>query len=210
MQIPDLQTIVMSVPGVVIGFAFHEYAHALAATWFGDNTAREQGRLTLNPLSHLDPLGTILLLIGGFGWAKPVPVDVRRLRPRILGDIVVSLAGVIMNFLLAVLFLVLTIMAEKGMFGYRHEALTNTLFLVVWMNVFLVGFNLIPIPPLDGFRVIRYLLPAGSNELVIRLYQLGPFLLMLLFVTGIVNLNPVYRAVYHAVAAVVTPIIHLL
>lgn len=206
----SLQEIVMAVPGVVIGFAFHEYAHAQVATWFGDDTPRLQGRLTLNPLAHLDPLGTLLLLLGGFGWAKPVMVNTARLRPRVLGDIAVSLAGVTMNFLLAVLFLLLYTLADRGLLGWYHPVLSGTFWIAMTLNIFLVGFNLLPIPPLDGFRVASYLLPAGSHVLVSNLYRFGPMLLVLLFVTDLVDLAPVYNAVYQAVVFVARPIARLL
>ncbi|MBP2016734.1 Zn-dependent protease [Symbiobacterium terraclitae] len=206
----DLQQIVMSVPGVVIGFAFHEYAHAQVATWFGDDTPRLQGRLTLNPLAHLDPIGTLLLLLAGFGWAKPVMVNTARLRPRILGDIAVSLAGVAMNFILAVIFLLLYTMANRGMLGWSHPVLSGTFWLAMTMNIILVGFNLLPIPPLDGFRVAQYLLPAGSHELVHNLYRFGPLLLIILFATDILDLAPVYNAIYRAVTFVAWPIGRLL
>lgn len=209
MRFPDLQTIVMTVPAIVIAFSFHEFAHAITASWFGDDTAKRQGRVTLNPLSHLDPLGTLLLLLGGFGWARPVPVDVERLRPRIVGDIVVSLAGVITNFMLAVLFTILAALAYAGLFPWEAQMMGAVLERVAWINTIVVGFNLLPIPPLDGFRVVRYLLPAGSNELVMRLYQFGPFVLLLLFATDIVNLRPIYEflwgAVNRAAVLILTP-----
>ncbi len=208
LNFPDLQTIIMMIPGVVIGFAFHEFAHAWVATWFGDDTPRRQGRVTLNPMAHLDPLGTLLLLIGGFGWAKPVQVNLDRVKPRVLGDIAISLAGVTMNFLLAVLFLFLTFMAEAGVLGFQHQILSETLYRVAWINTILVGFNLIPLPPLDGFRVAKYLLPAGSNELVFKLYQFGPYILILLFLTNIADrfLLPIYEALQAATMGIAAPL----
>lgn len=209
---PSLQQIVMSIPAVVIAFAFHEYAHALTATWFGDDTPRLQGRLTLSPLVHLDIMGTLLLLIGGFGWARPVQVDLSKVRPRVLGDIVISLAGVTMNFLLAILFFILSVMAQKGMLGYQHPVLTQTLFQVFILNLALVAFNILPIPPLDGFRVVQYLLPAGSNELVFTLYRYGPLILLVLIMTGATNyfMPPLYEGLMSAVLFIAKPVVNLL
>ena len=210
MVLPSLQEIVMSVPGVVIGFAFHEFAHALVATWFGDDTPRRQGRLTLNPLAHLDPLGTLLLLVGGFGWAKPVMVDASRLRPRVLGDIAVSLAGVAMNFLLAVLFLLLYALADAGWLGWKHPVLAETLFITAWINIFLVGFNLLPVPPLDGFRVLVHAIPADAHRLALMLYRFGPIILLFLFATRLLDLTPVYNQIFRAVVWVASPLLRLL
>lgn len=204
-----LLRIVMTLPGIIIGFAFHEFAHAITASWFGDDTAKRLGRVTLNPLSHLDPIGTLLLLFGTIGWAKPVPVDVERLRPRIVGDIVVSLAGIIMNFLLAVLFFILANLAGAGLLGWQEPALVQVLASVAWINTVMVGFNLLPIPPLDGFRVIRYAFPAGSNELIQILYRYGPILLMILVFSRVLDLQPFYLRILDLVRAVAGPIVRL-
>lgn len=200
----------MSLPGVLMGFTFHEFAHAITATWFGDDTPRAQGRVTLSPLAHLDLLGTLLLLIGGFGWARPVEVNVSRLRPRILGDIVVSLAGVIMNYLLACLFFVLAALSSRGMlFGIQNEVLTGTLLQTYWINLILVGFNLLPIPPLDGFRVVRYLIPPQYDRFVYSLYRYGTWILILLFMTGFGEriLGPIYGGLEDSVIAIFRPIL---
>lgn len=210
MALPTLQEIVMLIPGVVMGFAFHEFGHALVATWLGDDTPRLQGRLTLNPLAHLDPIGTVLLLLGGFGWAKPVQVNPARLRPRILGDIAVSLAGVAMNFLLALVFILLFGLAETGRLGWQHPVLSQTLYAVVMINVFLVGFNLLPIPPLDGFRLVVYAFPPGSHELIRTLYRFGPVILVVLFMTDLIDLSPVYNSILRAVVWLASPVLQLL
>lgn len=202
--------LVYRIPGVIIGFTIHEFGHAWTATWFGDDTAKHQGRVTLNPASHLDPLGTLLLLIGGFGWAKPVPVNVSRLRPRILGDIVVSLAGVTMNLLAAFLFYGLFRLANEGLlFGMQNDGLTKLLMHTYWMNLFLVGFNLLPIPPLDGFRVVRYLFPDSMSHVVEGLYRYGPMLLILFFLSGVGTrvLTPIYGTIHGLVDAIVFPIL---
>ncbi len=206
MHVPTLLEIVLMIPGVVIGFTFHEFAHAIVATWFGDDTPRLMGRTTLNPAVHLDPLGTVLLLLGGFGWAKPVQVNVNRLRPRVLADICVSLAGVTINFLLAVFFLLIGIwLARNPMLGAYQNTTIDMLETTINVNVWMVGFNLLPIPPLDGFRVVRYLLPSHMENVVNNLYRMGPFVLMLVFFTGLGDtlLGPVYGAIELALRAVV-------
>lgn len=207
MAFPDLQTLVMTIPGVIIGFAFHEFAHAWTATRFGDDTPRLQGRVTLNPLVHLDPIGTLLLLFAGFGWAKPVLVNTAKLQPRVMGDILVSLAGVIMNFLLALLFFVLASLAQYGKLGFSHPVLTQTLMTIVSINILLVAINLLPVPPLDGFHVLKYLIP--NPQLVHTLYRFGPLVLILLFLTNVASgiIGPAMNFLFDAVQLITLPLL---
>lgn len=198
----------MMIPGVLMGFTFHEFGHAYAATLFGDDTPRLMGRVTLSPLAHLDPLGTILLFLGGPGWAKPVQVNTHRLRPRIWGDIAVSLAGVFMNFLLAIAFFAAAVVfhriAAGG--GYSNEVLVRTLQTSAWINVWLIAFNILPLPPLDGFHVARYLFPSSMDGLVAMLYRFGPMILMLLFFTGFAT--PVLVPLNQAIRGVVVSLVY--
>jgi Zn-dependent protease len=209
----DPYLIILTIPALVIGFTFHEFAHAWVATYFGDDTPLRQGRVTLNPLVHLDPMGTILLLVAGFGWAKPVQVNTAALQPRVLGDIMVSLAGVIMNFLVAIIFTVLTAISNAGFFtGYYNETVTDMLWRVVVINVLLCVFNLIPLPPLDGFHVARYLFPRSMEHIVSTLYRMGPILLILLFISGYGwrFLQPAMGFMISLITLVVSPILRLL
>lgn len=207
MAFPDLQTLVISIPGVIIGFSFHEFAHAWTATRFGDDTPLHQGRVTLNPMAHLDPIGTLLLLFAGFGWAKPVQVNSSRLQPRVLGDIVVSLAGVIMNFLLAILFFFLASLAMAGKLGFTDPVLAQTLRQTGLINVVLVAINVLPVPPLDGFHVLKHIIP--NPQLVYTLFRYGPLILILLFVTNLADaiMLPVMEAVMTAIGAIITPLL---
>lgn len=211
---PSLAAIIMSVPGVLMGLTFHEFAHAWVATRLGDDTPRLMGRVSLNPLDHLDVWGTILIFLAGFGWAKPVQVNVSKLRPRVWGDIAVSLAGVAMNLLLAFVFFLLLGLSSKGLlFGYNSPQLQETLFRGYYINLVLVAFNLIPLPPLDGFHVARYLIPRGMENVTLTIYRYGPYLLMVLyFFPPIVYkvLGPVITGLGLTVQAVVLPLIRLL
>jgi len=212
-RLPDFQHLIMMIPAVLMAFTFHEFGHAWVATLLGDDTPRLQGRLTLSPLAHLDPMGTLLIFLAGFGWAKPVQVNTSKLRPRVWGDIAVSLAGVGMNLILALVFYFLTVLGYKGLlFGYYNDVLNETLFEVVWINVVLIGFNLIPLPPLDGFHVARYLFPRSAGGVVDTIQRMGPFILMLLFITPYAGafLRPILDGILSGVHAVVYPVVRLL
>lgn len=207
-ELSRIQEIILTIPAVLIAFSFHEFAHAFVATKFGDDTPRLQGRVTLDPRSHIDWLGFILIIIGGFGWARPVMVNTAKLRPRILGDILVSLAGVIMNFLLAIFFGLLTIAADRFDAPFVATAMQYILVLNLWM----VAFNVLPIPPLDGFHVIKYILPPSLQEHVPTMYRYGPYLLLLLILTEKVDvlLHPIMSGVMWGFRMVMTPIFALL
>ena len=145
---------------------FHEYAHAWTANKLGDPTARWQGRLTLNPMRHLDPFGALLMLFTGIGWAKPVPINPRNFKRPKEGMAISSLAGPVSNLLLALgsmvfykLFIILGIYLDSGFLGTLVASLCNIFSTMVGVNVGLAVFNLIPLPPLDGSRVLNLFLP---------------------------------------------------
>ena len=146
------------IPVMLISLTLHEWAHAYAAYRCGDPTARNLGRMTLNPIAHIDPIGFLSLLVFGFGWAKPVPVNSRNYRNYRVGEIVVSLAGVAMNFLLVLLTSVILIVLGRN---YRqalmNDALMSILLYFLSLNVTLMVFNLIPVYPLDGYHVFELL-----------------------------------------------------
>ncbi|MFA5363469.1 MAG: site-2 protease family protein [Candidatus Omnitrophota bacterium] len=161
----------------------HEVSHGWVAYLFGDDTAKRSGRLTFNPVSHLDPVGTLMLFLVGFGWARPVPVDYYNLknsRPALIG---VSLAGCLTNILIAILALFLL-----HFDGVRnHPVLSAMLPIVVRINIILGAFNLIPIPPLDGSKIIMGFLPLKAQEAFARLEPYGFFLLAALLFTGLLD-----------------------
>lgn len=173
---------------VLIAIPLHEAAHGFAALMFGDDTAKRAGRLTANPLRHVDVFGTLvlpamlLLLSGGktaFGWAKPVPVDFWRLKPLRLGMVMVALAGPATNVVLAFLSLVLLRFSDNGPVAWQ-DWLGDTLIRSFQLNLILAAFNMLPLPPLDGGRVAVGLLPRVLAEPLARLERYGMLILMLL------------------------------
>jgi Zn-dependent protease len=175
------------IPPILFALTVHEFSHAYVASRMGDPTARLLGRLTLNPLAHLDPIGTILLLIAGFGWAKPVPVDARYLAHPRRDMMWIALAGPASNVILAALFGTLL----RGVDGNAYlsgtimgAALVDMVRYSVYLNLMLAVFNLIPIFPLDGSRILTGLLPARAAERYRALEPIGPMLLLGLILIG--------------------------
>lgn len=181
LRIPGLVEILLLAPSVLIGLTLHEFAHAYVADRLGDRTARAVGRLTLNPLVHIDLLGFILLFIAGFGWAKPVPVNPYNFKGNVReGMLLVSLAGPLANFLLACLAAgLLTVFREETMI----VAFLKT---AIYINIVLAIFNLLPVPPLDGSKVLAGLLP-GRQQWLTYLEQYGVLVLLVLMVTGAIG-----------------------
>jgi Zn-dependent protease len=182
---------------VVISLSVHEAAHAMVADLRGDSTAREMGRLTLNPLPHIDPFMTVLLpvatmLMGGvfIGGAKPVPVSFHRLRSPFRDMMLVALAGPASNFLLAVVFLLAYKLSIYVGHYPKDALLPKVMESAAYWNLFLAVFNLLPIPPLDGSRVMAWLLPSSMRDGYIQLERFGLFLLLavILFVPGVTRM----------------------
>jgi Zn-dependent protease len=174
---PDLLMIV--IVAFVVAITIHEASHALAATWLGDDLPRHQGRLTLNPMRHLDPLGTIMIAIASFGWGRPVLVNPYRLRFGVnRGMALVALAGPVSNLALAV---ALTPVTRQLLASPPYDLTTDALTVIVQLNILLAAFNLLPIPPLDGFSVLVGLVPQPLADQLNELRRYGPFLLMGIF-----------------------------
>ena len=152
----------------------HEVAHGWVANLFGDDTAKHYGRLTLNPASHIDPVGLLMLFIVGFGWAKPVPVNYYKLGNSRLALMSVSLAGCAANILIAIIALFLLQFEEVG----ASPAFSTPLTILVAINIILGAFNLIPIPPLDGSKILMSLLPQEAQQNLARLEPYGFFILV--------------------------------
>jgi len=170
---------------IAIAFTVHEFAHAYSAYKFGDDTAYKLGRVTLNPRVHLDVLGTILLFIAGFGWAKPVPVRASRFKnPRAM-SMIVSAAGPLSNLLVATIgMLLLYLLNEKGLLHAGsigvYSALVHFFYYLIFINLLLFIFNLIPLPPLDGFRIILELFPLKIRYKLEQNMQWGMFIFLLI------------------------------
>jgi len=170
--------------GLVSAITIHEAAHAFVAYRLGDPTAKLAGRLTLNPVSHLDPIGTLALLIVGFGWGKPTPFDPFNLRNIKRDSALISVAGAVSNFLLA------TLLSIPYVFAYFTNNLSLTfvsvyqiISVIIWINVILGVFNLIPVHPLDGFKVLAGLLPKDWYHDFIQTERYGIFILLFLLIT---------------------------
>jgi len=181
LRLPGWDEILFLVPAILIGLTLHEFAHAYVADRLGDRTARAAGRLTLNPLVHIDVLGLILLFIAGFGWAKPVPINPYNFRGNIKrGVLLVSMAGPVSNFFIACI-------SAAALAFFAYDPLVGTLLkTVIYINVVLAVFNLIPVPPLDGSKILAGLLP-GRQEWLVYLEQYGVLLLLLLMITGLIG-----------------------
>ena len=171
--------------GLVSAITIHEASHAFVAYRLGDPTAKLAGRLTLNPASHLDPIGTLALLLVGFGWGKPTPFDPFNLRNIKRDSALISVAGAVSNFLLAIL------LSIPYLVAYFTNTLSLTLVsayqlisIIIWINVILGVFNLIPIHPLDGFKVLAGLLPRDWYHDFIGTERYGIFILLFLLITG--------------------------
>ncbi len=174
-----------SIPSILIALTLHELAHGLVAYWCGDDTAKRQGRLTANPLKHLDPVGAVMLLLVGFGFARPVPVNPNRFKRRIFNDILVSLAGITMNILLFLLgFGVLL-----GMFfqGIGDQIIYDFLSVFISYNASIALFNLLPVPPLDGFHVVNDIFFKGRLYVEPRIQQYAMLGILALSFTGILS-----------------------
>lgn len=200
----DPTTGILVVGGIIFGvfgaITIHEFSHALMATRLGDDTAKHLGRLTLNPLSHVDPLGLFLFIMAGFGYGKPVPYNPRHLKGD-FDEIKIALAGPASNFLIAILLALPYRIAIMTGADVSQSGIIVFLDTVVYMNLVLGVFNLIPIPPLDGSKVLNYFLDDDARETWARL---GPMVLLFLIFSGIIfrgsNLNLLDR--------ILTPLLH--
>ena len=187
--------------GLVIGITVHEASHAASAYLLGDDTAYRDGRVTLNPISHLDLLGSLMLLMAGFGWGRPTPVVPSKLRGGVFGPVAVALAGPVSNLLIVAVCAALYLLPpfrEQG--GY----LFTLVVMVAFTNALLFVFNLIPIPPLDGSKVIFPFLPRALDGFVDFMNQYGPMILLGLILVSFVTNLPIFSILLASVQPLLT------
>lgn len=205
----------LTLPGVIIAITFHEFAHAYAADKLGDYTPRSQGRLNLNPLSHVDPVGFILLLWAGFGWGKPVQINPRNFDSKVslrTGEAIVSFAGPLMNFLLAIIFMIFTV-------ALQYFAPNTTIFNVLYnvcsytcvINIGLGIFNLIPLPPLDGSKILKNFLSYNAVNWFENNERIFYIVFLLIWISGLSSyiLSPIFSAVYNGLGWLISSLFGL-
>lgn len=188
--------LLLTIPGVLIAITFHEFAHGYAAYKLGDNTAKSEGRLTLNPFDHLDPIGSLMLLFAGFGWGKPVRVNPRNYTRKIkmeTGEAIVSAAGPIMNFLLAIVFtLIYYAVYRFAAVEFLQSTVGGIIMLLISstisINIGLGVFNLIPLPPLDGSKIIMPFLPYRAKQWFVENEQIFSIVFVALWITGLAGI----------------------
>lgn len=207
----SVYNMLIALPAILIALTFHEYAHGQVADWLGDSTPYYQGRLTLNPLPHIDWIGFFALMFFHFGWAKPVQVNPNNFKNVSVktGMMLVSIAGPLMNILLAFVAMItlrlLSFNPELGTYSGNLSALIQMLIPLVQINIILAVFNLIPVPPLDGSKILAGLLPDKGTWFIYSLEQYGPILLLLLIFTNLAGkiIWPMYNVLYALIYGIV-------
>ncbi|MCI5124672.1 MAG: site-2 protease family protein [Candidatus Electrothrix sp. AR5] len=187
-----IQQLIIMAPPFLFALTFHELAHGYTAWKLGDPTAKDQGRLTMNPLKHIDPLGVLAFFIMKIGWAKPVPVNPRYFQDPQKGMLITALAGPVANLFLAiisaVLFKILAAVPISSQFMFNLlNPMIGMVWASVWVNVMLAVFNFLPIPPLDGSKILMGLLPSDQAAGYARLEPYGFIILLVLFYMGVIG-----------------------
>lgn len=201
--------LLLTLPGVIIAITFHEFAHAYSAYKLGDETPHYQGRLNLNPFSHLDPLGFFMLIVAHFGWGKPVEINPRNFNGKYslsASEAIVAIAGPIMNFILAIVFaLILGVIANFAPATFLATTVGSVVVAIIQytviVNVGLGVFNLIPLPPLDGSKVLMHFLPYNGKVWMSNNEGMFTIVFLLLWITGIAGkiISPIITGIYTAI-----------
>ncbi|WP_167628770.1 site-2 protease family protein [Listeria valentina] len=193
-----LETLPYVLVSILIAFTVHEWAHAFTALLFGDDTAKKEGRLSPNPFVHVDLIGLLMVILVGFGWAKPTPVNRFKLKKRRLGSILVSLAGPISNLLLAFIAMGIFVFLASHDNSILNGAIWPNFFTIfIQLNLVLFVFNLIPFPPLDGYQIVLEFLPMRFREKIAPLEQYAFLIFLIIVLTPLYNftIGPIFRTV---------------
>ncbi|MCX4303181.1 MAG: site-2 protease family protein [Clostridia bacterium] len=191
----DWLSLLLTLPAVIIAITFHEFAHAWMADKLGDTTPRYQGRLTLNPLAHLDPIGSILLIFAHVGWGKPVQINPNNFtsnKSRSACEALVSLAGPAMNFIIAIILTLVSMLLsalapQTFLYSYAGNLIGILIYMTITVNIGLGVFNLIPLPPLDGEKIFRHILPYRAVEWLDRNAYTLNLIFLVLWITGLLS-----------------------
>ncbi|MDK2905178.1 MAG: hypothetical protein PWR12_1254 [Eubacteriaceae bacterium] len=196
--------LLLSLPGILLAISFHEMAHGFAADAMGDPTPKLAGRLTVNPLKHIDPLGLLSMLLFRFGWAKPVPINPLNFKDRKKGMIIVSLAGILTNLLLGFLGMVI----YYAVLPIQNEVLLEILEYIYFYNIVFAVFNLLPIPPLDGSKVLMVFLPNKALPTFYEFQKYGMFIILGLAITGLLStiITPFIYRIINLYAKILNPV----
>ena len=213
----SLLGLLLTIPGLLVAITFHEFAHAFAADKLGDDTPRMEGRLSLNPLDHLDPVGCLLLLFAGFGWGKPVNVNPRNYTRKMSmekADAIVSLAGpainIILSFIFAIIYLAVYKFAPVSFIGSTIGSIVISMIgYTISINIGLGVFNLLPLPPLDGSKIIKPILPYRAKEWFENNERTFYFIFVALWITGLAGtiISPIMQIVYKGIMTIARIII---
>ena len=202
----DLLALLLTLPAVIVAITFHEYAHAYAADKLGDDTPRMQGRLNLNPMSHIDPVGFMLLMFAGFGWGKPVQINPRNFNRNVRmdkGEAIVSFAGPLMNFIIAIVSAI--VLGAIYMFApasFLMNTVGNIIYILlqelVIINIGLGVFNLIPLPPLDGSKIFINFMPYNWRRWILEHSQIFYYIFLAIWITGLASviISPIINLLY--------------
>ena len=198
--------IVAGIPGLLIAMVMHEYAHALVADYMGDDTPRLMGRLTLNPMAHIDPIGALMLLVARFGWAKSVMINPNNFRSWRKGELCVAFAGPAANLIVAFVALVAQVVFSR-LDLFTGTALQLVLSMIVIYNINFAIFNLLPLPPLDGSRILMCFLPSEWNYRLASLERYSFIILIALMMTPVFSyiLIPLQRLVFSVFSLALLP-----
>ena len=211
-----LLTLLLTLPGVIIAITFHEFAHAYAADKLGDDTPRRQGRLNLNPVSHIDPIGFLTLIFIHVGWGKPVEINPRNFDSKYSinkGEAIVSVAGPLMNFILAIVFTIIyfavtTFGGTSFIFSQMGSVITMLLLYTIYVNVGLGVFNLIPLPPLDGSKIFMSFMPYNARTWIIEHTEVFYLVFLVIWITGLASviISPVINVISTGIFWIVSQI----